>query len=89
MDKDIIFQKIKDLLISEFRIEAGSITPDSILDEELKLDSLDMVDLIICLNEKIDKKIELSFFNKAKTIQDVVDLLHPIWVNQHAPGKVH
>ena len=79
MDKDVIFDKVKELLISEFKIESQLIDIEKRLDEDLALDSLDMVDLVICLKDYIDEKADPSLFKNACTVQDVVDLLQPVW----------
>ena len=79
MGKDVIFEKVKELLISEFKVEPESIRLEKCLDEDLDLDSLDMVDLVISLKDCIGEKIDPSLFKKARTVQDVVDLLLPLW----------
>ena len=79
MGKEIIFEKIKELLISEFKVEPESICLEKCLDEDLELDSLDMVDLVISLKDCIGEKIDPSLFKGARTVQDVVDLLQPLW----------
>ena len=79
MGKDIIFEKVKELLISEFKVEPESIGLEKCLDEDLELDSLDMVDLVISLKEYIGEKIDPSLFKEARTVQNVVDLLQPLW----------
>ena len=79
MDKDVIFSKVKELMISEFNLDADSIALKTLLDDELQLDSLDMVDLILCLKDHLGKKIDPTIFKNAKTVQDVVDSLYPIW----------
>ena len=79
MDKEAIFAVIKDTMISEFRLEPDSISPEKRLSEDLELDSLDAVDLILNLNDHFETKIDPSLFKEAKKIQDLVDLLHPLW----------
>ena len=79
MDKDAIYTKLKELLISEFELDADSINPDSRLSEDFDLDSLDMVDLTLALEDHIKEKIEPSLFKEARMVQDLVDLIHPLW----------
>jgi acyl carrier protein len=79
LDKEIIFEKVKERLISEFKVEAESISLEKCLDGDLEMDSLDMVDLVISLKDCIGEKIDPSLFKEARTVQDVVDLLHPLW----------
>ena len=77
MDNDIVFLKLKELIGSVFELDADSITPNKRLDEDLDLDSLDMVDLILSLNDYTDEKIDPSLFKDAKTVQDLVELVRP------------
>jgi len=74
-----VYTKLKDLMVSEFEIEAGLISLEKRLADDLKLDSLDMVDLIVCLKDHINEKIDPSLFKDACTVQDLVDLVHPLW----------
>ena len=78
MTKEDVFLKIQEILSGEFEIEKASITPESKLYEELELDSIDAVDLLVKMKEYVPGKIEPEPFKAARTIQDVVDILHPL-----------
>jgi len=79
VDKNTIYIRLKELMVSEFELEADSISPEKQLYDDLKLDSLDMVDLILNLKDHTKEKIEPTLFKNARTVQDLVDLIHPIW----------
>ena len=79
MDKAAIYEKLKELMISEFGFDADLISPEKQLYDDLQLDSLDMVDLILSLNDYIGKKIDPSLFKDACTVQDLVDSVAPLW----------
>ena len=79
MGKYTIFEAVKELLISEFKVDAEKIVLNKCLDEDLDLDSLDMVDLIIALRDYIGEKVDPSLLKEVSTLQDVVDLLEPLW----------
>jgi acyl carrier protein len=79
LNKHGIFEKVKELLISEFKVADESIGLEKRLDEDLDLDSLDAVDLVVSLKDYIGEKVDPSLFKEARTVQDVVDLLHPLW----------
>ena len=78
MTKEEIFCKIQEILAGEFEIEKESIKMESKLYEELELDSIDAVDLLVKMKEYISGKIDPEQFKKARTIKDVVDILHPL-----------
>ena len=82
MTKEEIFLKIQQILAEEFKIEMDLITPESKMYEDLELDSIDAVDLLVKMKGYIPGKMDPEQFKKARTIQDVVDILHPLINNQ-------
>ena len=78
MTKDDIFQQLKEILSNEFEIDPSLITPDARLYEELDLDSIDAVDMVIKMKERIPGKIDPALFKSARTVQDIVELLYPL-----------
>ena len=78
MTKEEILQKIQGILTEEFEIEAGAAIPEAKLYDDLDLDSIDAVDLLVKMKEYIPGKIDPELFKKAITVQDVVDILHPL-----------
>jgi acyl carrier protein len=82
LDKAVIYEKLKELMISEFKIEADSIGPEKLLNDDLQLDSLDMVDLILSLSDYIGEKVDPSLFKDAHIVQDLVDSVTPLWKSE-------
>ena len=78
MDKTAVFEKLKVLMSDEFELDAGSISLETRLSEDLDLDSLDMVDLILSLKEHTGIKLDPTLFKEVCTVRDVVDLIHPL-----------
>ena len=76
--KEEIFQKIQEILSETFEIEKEAITPDAKVYEDLELDSIDAVYLLVKMKEFIPGKIEPGAFKRVVTIQDVVEILHPL-----------
>jgi len=66
-------------MVSEFGLDACLISPESRLNDDLELDSLDMVDLILALSDYIGKKADPTLFKNACTVQDLVTAVVPIW----------
>jgi len=79
LNKAAVYEKIKELMISNFEVDADSISPEKRLDDDLKLDSLDMVDLILGLSDYIGEKIDPTLFKDAYTVQDLVNSVSPVW----------
>jgi acyl carrier protein len=76
LDKNSVFKNVKELLISEFKLDPDLICPEKRINEDLELDSLDMVDMIIALSDQTGKKIDPSLFKDACTVQDLVDSVY-------------
>ena len=73
MTKAEIEQKIKDILVSDFEVDAAKLTPDVNLFTDLDLDSIDAVDLVVRLQQEVKKKVNPEDFRKIRTLGDVVD----------------
>jgi acyl carrier protein len=78
MTKEELYSKIKEIVSTEFEVDAGTIKPESRLVEELGLDSIDAVDLLVQFKPYLSGNIEPSQFKDAHTIQDVVNILYPL-----------
>lgn len=76
MEINEIFQKVKKVFVDEFEIEENLITKESLIFEELGLDSLDSVDLIVALekafNFKIDRANDGPVISQIRSIQDII-----------------
>lgn len=74
-NKDEIYRRIVGVLANSFELEAANIKPESHLQEDLHLDSIDAVDLLVQLKPVIGP-VQPEAFRTARTVQDVVDALH-------------
>jgi len=82
MKKDEIYAAVKGLLIDKFDINSDLISPEKLLDDDLEFDSLDAVDLLIYLNDYVDGKPDPALFKNAMTVQDLVDIVYPVWKSE-------
>ena len=71
----MVFEKIKNILSEQLEVSADKITMDSNLVEDLKADSLDIVELLMEMEEAFGIEIADEELEKIATIQDVVDFL--------------
>ena len=78
MTKAEIEQKIKDILVSDFEVDAAKLTPDVNLFTDLDLDSIDAVDLVVRLQQVEKKKVNPEDFRKIRTLSDVVDAVEKL-----------
>lgn len=52
MNNQSVIQKVNEVFVDEFELDAEALTPDAQIFQELGLDSLDVVDLIVALQKK-------------------------------------
>ena len=82
--KEDIFQRIREVLVDQFELDAESITLDATLREDLDIDSIDAVDLMIELKSFTVQKMSLEHFQQVKTIGDIVDVVHAVVEQENA-----
>ncbi|EPF7754195.1 acyl carrier protein [Vibrio parahaemolyticus] len=73
VNKDQVFEQVKDALVELFEINADDIQPDAHLYQDLDLDSIDAVDLVVHLQNVTGKKIKPAEFSTVRTVDDVVN----------------
>ena len=67
-----MYEKICEIIVDKMDIDASEITEDSTF-ESLKIDSLDMVEIIMDLEEAFDVNLEDA--QNLKTIKDLMDFI--------------
>lgn len=67
-----MFEKIKKILCENFDIDADIIEPTSVLKIDLGLDSLDVTEFLMCLEEEFDVLLDNEDFNTVRTPEDAV-----------------
>lgn len=76
MTREQIFSRIVEILSATFDVDAGSVTTDSRLGEDLDIDSIDAVDLIVQLKPMIGSNLRPEAFKTVRTVGDVVEAVH-------------
>lgn len=79
--RDEVYQKVSALLVDLFEVDADLISEDSLLYEELDIDSIDAVDLVIELKAYTGKKIAPEDFKSVRTVGDIVNAVCKILGN--------
>lgn len=67
-----MYEKICELLAERFDVDASTLTENTSIKEDLKADSLDIVELMMDLEENYDITIEDEEATKLNTIGDIV-----------------
>jgi acyl carrier protein len=73
MNKDEIFKKTTEYLITQFRIPPEKVSPQANLFKDLGLDSIDALDWFAAMESKIGLPIIENELKMIRTVQDVVE----------------
>ncbi len=71
MTTEDIIQKVDEILIDEFELEAELVVPSATLREDLELDSLDGVDLVVALEKAFGVRVADKAIMEMKTVADI------------------
>lgn len=69
------FDKICEIIAKQLDVDAKSITMESKLVDDLKADSLDVVELIMDLEQEFDMEIPDEELPKVRTVGDIVSYI--------------
>lgn len=71
----MIREKLTEILVSEFEIEPEKITLEASIQSDLGIDSLDVVDMVVLIQDEFGIKLQSQDFKDVKTFDDLVNLL--------------
>ena len=71
----MIFEKLKDIIAEQLSVEADEVNLDSIIQDDLGADSLDVVDLITTIEDEFDLSIPDEAVEEIKTVGDIVNYI--------------
>lgn len=75
MTRSELIDKINQVLIEEFEVDGSVITPDAPLLESLDLDSLDLVDMVVLVEQNFGFTVKGPDFSAIKTFNDFYNLI--------------
>lgn len=70
-----MLEKITEMLAEQLKMEPEKITPTTDLKEDLGVDSLDLFEFIMALEEELDIEINTDEVSELTTLQEVADYL--------------
>ena len=76
MSKEEILARVIELMADSFEMDPAEIVSTAHLFDDLDLDSIDAIDLVVCLEEEIGLQVAEDELRKIALVQDVVDLVH-------------
>jgi len=76
--KDEIYNKLCEILSEEFEIDNSLMSGEANLFTDLELDSIDVVDLAVRLQQFTEKRISPEEFKQIKTMNDVTEAIYSL-----------
>jgi acyl carrier protein len=73
-----VVKVVNEVLMDRFEVPTTQLVPTALLKEDLKLDSLDFVDMIVVLEEKMGGSMPEFDFLSIKTVGDIYNLVDKI-----------
>ncbi len=67
------FERVRKVLVEQLDVSADEVQPPASIVDDLKADSLDVVEIIMGLEEEFDIEIPDDEAEKIKTVQDIID----------------
>lgn len=71
----MVFEKVSEILASQLDVEESDITMETKLVDDLKADSLDLVDLIITFEDEFGIEFPEEETENIKTVGDIVNYI--------------
>lgn len=68
----MVFEKIKAIICEQFELNADKVSEDSNLIGDLGLDSLDVIDLAMSVEDEFDIEVPDDAIDGIKTVGDIV-----------------
>ena len=79
MDREEIVQAVNSIFVDRFELDPGELSGDKSLVDDLQLDSLDMVDMIVGLQQKFGIMLrDNKNIRNVKTLNDVYDIFEQL-----------
>lgn len=71
----MVFEKIAEILAEQLSLDADKITADSLLEEDLDADSLDVIDLVMSIEDEFQLEVPDEIIESMKSVGDIVNFI--------------
>ena len=68
----MIFEKVRNIICDQFDLEEDDVTPETLLEDDLEADSLDLVDLVMSFEDEFQIEVPDEDVENIKTVGDIV-----------------
>ena len=82
-----IEKAVRDILVQDFEVDPGALTPETNLFTDLDLDSIDAIDLTVRLQQETGRKVNPEDFRSIRTLADVVAAVKKLLADGEAKAE--
>lgn len=75
MDRSVIEDKVRHLLIDDLELDEALVTPEARLEDDLGIDSLDFVDIVVIIHRDFGFKPTPQEMRGVKTVRQFCDYI--------------
>ncbi len=68
----MVLEKVISILSDQFDVDETTITPDTLIADDLGADSLDVVDLVMSIEDEFEIEVPDEAIEGIKTVNDIV-----------------
>ena len=73
-----MFEKVVNLIVEEVGVDAEKVTMESSFKDDLNIDSLDLFEMVMALEEEFDVEIQSEELEKMSTVGDIVKYIEQL-----------
>ncbi|MBR3042350.1 acyl carrier protein [Lachnospiraceae bacterium] len=78
----MIFDKLVEIMMDHLSIQPQDVTMDTAFKDDLAVDSLDLYDLVMALEEEFNIEMPQDRVNDIETVEDLIKLLKELGVEE-------
>jgi len=78
----MIFERLEEIITDKFSVESQDVSRDMSFKEDLAVDSLDLCDLVMALEEEFNIEIPEERIVEIYTVEDLIKLLKELGVEE-------
>lgn len=79
MQRDQIEQQVNAVLREGFEVAPEKLSGEAHLYHDLGIDSLDAIDMLVYIEEKIGRRIDGALFKNVRKVKDIYDVMEQVF----------
>ena len=78
----MIFDKLVEIMMDHLSIQPQDVTMDTSFKDDLAVDSLDLYDLVMALEEELNVEMPQDRLSEVETVEDLIKILKELGVEE-------